>query len=94
MYVCGRLVLAVVNWSVTPTDAVCSVILDVRVSLLEMKTKWRVERKIWWPDENEIMQQQGSYEGQIMKNSMPQEGGFCLYCVVVKRCQNSWQHCF
>jgi hypothetical protein len=43
VYVCGRLVLAVVNWSVTPTDAVCSVILDVRVSLLEMKTKWCVE---------------------------------------------------
>jgi hypothetical protein len=51
--VCGRLVSAVVNWSVTPTVALCSVILDVRVSLLEMKTECCVERKIWWPDENE-----------------------------------------
>lgn len=61
-------VLAVVNWSITGTSAMCLLILEVRVSLLGMKTKWCVERRMLWPDENKMMQKQGRYEGQINEN--------------------------
>lgn len=56
-------VLAVVNWRVTPNDAVCCAILGVRVLLLEMKIKWCVERKMRWPEENKMMEEQEKYEG-------------------------------